>query len=62
METVVVMGAGGVGKSAMTVQFVQNVFVDEYDPTIEVRLIWFFVSQSDVGIACLELPRLFSMK
>lgn len=30
-----VIGDGGVGKSAITVQFVQNVFVDEYDPTIE---------------------------
>eukprot|EP01080_Neovahlkampfia_damariscottae_P002782 gene2782-4190_t len=25
----------GVGKSTLTVQFVQNVFVEEYDPTIE---------------------------
>ena len=27
--------AGGVGKSALTIQFIQNYFVDEYDPTIE---------------------------
>jgi len=26
---------GGVGKSAMIIQFIQNHFVDEYDPTIE---------------------------
>jgi len=32
---VVVLGAGGVGKSALTVQFVQGVFVEKYDPTIE---------------------------
>lgn len=46
---VVVLGSGGVGKrhvlrpntgglsrcSALTVQFVQNVFVEKYDPTIE---------------------------
>eukprot|EP00727_Mastigamoeba_balamuthi_P014075 m51a1_g9290 putative ras gtpase (211) ;mRNA; r:21506-22223 len=32
---IVVMGSGGVGKSALTVQFVQNYFVKEYDPTIE---------------------------
>ena len=25
----------GVGKSTLTVQFVQNIFVEEYDPTIE---------------------------
>eukprot|EP00048_Salpingoeca_helianthica_P024600 m.33625 g.33625 ORF g.33625 m.33625 type:complete len:806 (+) comp9481_c0_seq2:88-2505(+) len=31
----VVLGAGGVGKSALTVQFVQNTFVEHYDPTIE---------------------------
>ena len=30
-----VVGGGGVGKSALTIQFSQNHFVDEYDPTIE---------------------------
>ena len=30
-----VLGSGGVGKSALTIQFIQNHFVDEYDPTIE---------------------------
>lgn len=34
----VVVGAGGVGKSALTIQLIQNHFVDEYDPTIEVSL------------------------
>lgn len=29
------MGAGGVGKSCLTVQFVQGVYIDSYDPTIE---------------------------
>ncbi|EMG48882.1 Ras-related protein RSR1 [Candida maltosa Xu316] len=32
---VVVLGAGGVGKSSITVQFVQGVYVESYDPTIE---------------------------
>ena|SRR3990167_3716747 len=32
---VVIIGGGGVGKSAMTIQLIQNRFVDEYDPTIE---------------------------
>merc|ERR1712137_981293 len=32
---VIVQGCGGVGKSALTIQFVQNVFVSKYDPTIE---------------------------
>eukprot|EP01133_Synstelium_polycarpum_P002265 gene2265-2567_t len=32
---VVVIGGGGVGKSAIIIQFIQNHFVDEYDPTIE---------------------------
>ncbi|KNC48166.1 GTPase KRas [Thecamonas trahens ATCC 50062] len=31
----VVVGAGGVGKSALTIQLIQGHFVDEYDPTIE---------------------------
>jgi len=30
-----VLGSGGVGKSALTVQFVQGVFVEKYDPTVE---------------------------
>lgn len=29
------VGGGGVGKSALTIQLIQNHFVDEYDPTIE---------------------------
>ena len=32
---VVVAGGGGVGKSAITIQFTQAQFVEEYDPTIE---------------------------
>ncbi|WLF76363.1 Ras- protein rsr1 [Lodderomyces elongisporus] len=32
---VVVLGAGGVGKSSITVQFVQGVYIESYDPTIE---------------------------
>lgn len=40
----VVVGAGGVGKSALTIQLIQNHFVDEYDPTIEVR----HVSETDL--------------
>jgi GTPase KRas protein len=31
----VVVGGGGVGKSALTIQFIQGHFVDDYDPTIE---------------------------
>uniref|UniRef100_A0A1I7RU31 small monomeric GTPase n=2 Tax=Bursaphelenchus xylophilus TaxID=6326 RepID=A0A1I7RU31_BURXY len=31
----VVVGDGGVGKSALTIQLIQNQFVVEYDPTIE---------------------------
>ncbi|OBA20734.1 ras-domain-containing protein [Metschnikowia bicuspidata var. bicuspidata NRRL YB-4993] len=31
----VVVGGGGVGKSAITIQLIQSHFVDEYDPTIE---------------------------
>jgi GTPase KRas protein len=31
----VIVGGGGVGKSALTIQLIQGHFVDEYDPTIE---------------------------
>lgn len=34
----VVVGGGGVGKSCLTIQLIQDHFVDEYDPTIEGRL------------------------
>jgi len=32
---IVLVGGGGVGKSTYTIQFVQNQFVDCYDPTLE---------------------------
>ena len=32
---IVVVGSGGVGKSALTIQFIQSHFVEECDPTIE---------------------------
>jgi small GTP-binding protein len=32
---IVVIGDGGVGKSALTIQFIQSYFVTDYDPTIE---------------------------
>ncbi|GAA5915335.1 hypothetical protein JCM8208_001701 [Rhodotorula glutinis] len=32
---VVMMGGGGVGKSALTVRFIHQIFVSAYDPTIE---------------------------
>ena len=31
----VIVGGGGVGKSALTIQLIQNHFAEEYDPTIE---------------------------
>ncbi|XP_037685078.1 ras-related protein R-Ras2-like [Choloepus didactylus] len=31
----VVVGGGGVGKSALTIQFIQSYFVTDYDPSIE---------------------------
>jgi small GTP-binding protein len=32
---VVVLGDGGVGKSALIMQFIQAKFIPDYDPTIE---------------------------
>merc|ERR1740123_543730 len=34
-QKIVVLGAGGVGKSALTIRLVTDNFLDEYDPTIE---------------------------
>ncbi len=34
-DIILFSAAGGVGKSALTIQLIQNHFVDEYDPTIE---------------------------
>ena len=31
----IILGAGGVGKSSVTLRFVSNQFVTDYDPTIE---------------------------
>eukprot|EP01115_Flamella_aegyptia_P005861 TRINITY_DN2465_c0_g1_i2.p1 TRINITY_DN2465_c0_g1~~TRINITY_DN2465_c0_g1_i2.p1 ORF type:complete len:192 (-),score=62.21 TRINITY_DN2465_c0_g1_i2:211-786(-) len=31
----VLVGLGGVGKSCLTIQFISNRFVDDYDPTLE---------------------------
>lgn len=33
--TFVLLGSAGVGKSAITLRYIRNLFVDEYDPTIE---------------------------
>lgn len=35
LHSIAVMGPGSVGKSAMTMQYVQGVFIRDYDPTIE---------------------------
>ncbi|OMJ11915.1 Ras-like protein 2, partial [Smittium culicis] len=35
----VLVGDGGVGKSALTIQFLQNYFVEQYDPTIEANIL-----------------------
>jgi len=32
---VVLVGEGGVGKSCLTIQFISEKFVEEYDPTME---------------------------
>ena len=34
-KVIVVFGAGAVGKSAMTIQYINGTFVADYDPTIE---------------------------
>lgn len=46
---VVVLGSGGVGKSALTVQFVSGCFIEKYDPTIED----FYRKEIEVSFSCL---------
>lgn len=41
---IVIVGGGGVGKSAITIQFIQGLFVEDYDPTIEVPFTFLFLS------------------
>lgn len=57
---VVVLGSGGVGKSALTVQFVSGCFIEKYDPTIED----FYRKEIEVGHGhikcCVFLPRSFT--
>lgn len=48
---VVVLGSGGVGKSALTVQFVSGCFIEKYDPTIED----FYRKEIEVGHISLPL-------
>jgi len=46
---IVVVGAGGVGKSALTVMFIQGTFLTKYDPTIEDS----YMKQVEVdGVSC----------
>ena len=35
------MGGGGVGKSALTIQLISNIFVEDYDPTLGALLACF---------------------
>lgn len=39
IHKLVIVGGGGVGKSALTIQFIQSHFVEDYDPTIEDRCV-----------------------
>ncbi len=54
---VVVLGPGGVGKSALTVQFCHAKFVEKYDPTIEVSKRVVFPTIVDRRKPCLIASR-----
>lgn len=43
----------GVGKSALTIQFIQSHFVDEYDPTIEGKISLVLSSNDDLDFQIL---------
>ena len=51
----VVVGAGGVGKSALTIQLIQNHFVPEYDPTIEDSYRWVKIQKFRLWFSILGL-------
>lgn len=51
VRNLVIVGGGGVGKSCLTIQFVQGEFVDYYDPTIEDRFNIPFVLTDVTAIA-----------
>lgn len=36
------LGVGGVGKSCITLKYIKGAFTDVYDPSIEVRCLFFF--------------------
>ena len=35
----VIVGGGGVGKSALTIQLIQNHFIDEYDQPLKIHIV-----------------------
>jgi GTPase SAR1 family protein len=42
-ESIVVLGGGGVGKSALTIRFFSNDYVADYDPTIGMSYVPLFL-------------------
>ena len=62
----VILGAGGVGKSALTMRLVQGVFVEKYDPTIEdfyrhqIEVCYSFINISVIRFVSLS-PHFFSI-
>ena len=59
---VVVLGPGGVGKSALTVQFCHSKFVEKYDPTIEVSKYYLKKKEIPIVSICRRLTRIFIEK
>ena len=48
-------GSPGVGKSALTIQFIQSHFVDEYDPTIEGTYFLVYFPSRTPSFCCLQI-------
>ncbi|CAH1995260.1 unnamed protein product [Acanthoscelides obtectus] len=65
----VVVGDGGVGKSAITIQFFQKLFVTDYDPTIEDSYLqhvevdgeW-CILDGNIGILALDLHGVYKIQ
>lgn len=61
---VVILGAGGTGKSALTVRFIQGTFVVNYDPTIEGMLLCVISMSLKLGILiiCIQIATESNLK
>ena len=56
------LSSSGVGKSALTIQFIQSHFVDEYDPTIEGKCTWLYWRSPSTSISLILINTFAAVK